>query len=313
MTDSGEDSDVESKTQQEETEAHENETLSPRRTTRRARQRTQLYQPGEGHGSLKKRKRKTKDDSDGDSDEEEEEFRAVDSGEDGSSGDDDESTSPPAKRKPPLKIKGGRKSRAFDSDDDGSSGDDEISPPGKRKQGLKSRAVDSEEDGSSGDDEISPPVKRKRGRPSRASLAERKNAPVLDLTCPHCQKDFTVKPGLDYHIENFVCRPTLRPGGPVLKGKRKTAGTKAQTYKKIRGKLEKRTCPKCKRVFTSILGLNYHRGTSIKLYRATYSLFLLGVVNLTRLHQKNSSASRARTRRMANILFWIYSNLALSS
>jgi hypothetical protein len=285
MTDSGEDSDVESKTQQEETEAHENETLSPRRTTRRARQRTQLYQPGEGHGSLKKRKRKTKDDSDGDSDEEEEEFRAVDSGEDGSSGDDDESTSPPAKRKPPLKIKGGRKSRAFDSDDDGSSGDDEISPP----------------------------VKRKRGRPSRASLAERKNAPVLDLTCPHCQKDFTVKPGLDYHIENFVCRPTLRPGGPVLKGKRKTAGTKAQTYKKIRGKLEKRTCPKCKRVFTSILGLNYHRGTSIKLYRATYSLFLLGVVNLTRLHQKNSSASRARTRRMANILFWIYSNLALSS
>jgi hypothetical protein len=285
MTDSGEDSDVESKTQQEETEAHENETLSPRRTTRRARQRTQLYQPGEGHGSLKKRKRKTKDDSDGDSDEEEEEFRAVDSGEDGSSGDDDESTSPQAKRKPPLKMKGGRKSRAFDSDDDGSSGDDEISPP----------------------------VKRKRGRPSRASLAERKNAPVLDLTCPHCQKDFTVKPGLDYHIENFVCRPTLRPGGPVLKGKRKTAGTKAQTYKKIRGKLEKRTCPKCKRVFTSILGLNYHRGTSIKLYRATYSLFLLGVVNLTRLHQKNSSASRARTRRMANILFWIYSNLALSS
>jgi hypothetical protein len=208
MSDTEDDSDVESKTQthqadvgiETEVPANETSTSGPRRTTRRTRQRTQLYQPGEG-------------------------------------------ASPPKKRKRKIKVK------------------DEVKEKEKEEA---SEADDSDAD----DDEDSipsPPVKRKR-----SSLA--KNLSEADLTCPHCQKIFTVKPGLDYHVDNFVCRPTLRPGGPVVKGKRKkavssTAGggsAKDQSYKRIRGKLEDRTCPKCKRIFTSILGFTYHRGTSIK-------------------------------------------------
>jgi hypothetical protein len=125
-------------------------------------------------------------------------------------------------------------------------------------------------DSSEDDDDdsvLSPPVKRKRGGGRKSSLT--KNLSEADLTCPHCQKVFISKLGLDYHVNNFVCRSTLRPGGPVVKGKRKKSvssggGTKDQTYKKIRGKLVDRTCLKCNRVFTSALGLNYHRGTSIK-------------------------------------------------
>ena len=45
----------------------------------------------------------------------------------------------------------------------------------------------------------------------------------------------------------------------MQRGKRKVSDeTKKGDYKKIRGKLSARTCPKCKRVFTSTLGLKYH-------------------------------------------------------
>jgi uncharacterized Zn-finger protein len=212
MSDSEEDSDVESKTHQAETEAPGNETTSPRRTTRTARQPTQLYQPASGEGPPKKRKRKMKvGDEVGVMEEEKDKEEA-------SEGDDSD--------------KGG-------NDSSGDADDDDDSAP-------------------------SPPMKRKRGR--KRSLPNLSDA---ELTCSHCQKKFTVKPGLDYHVNKFVCRPTLRPGGPVVKGKRKKSassggGTKAQTYLRIRGKLEDRTCPKCKRVFTSILGLSYHLGTLIK-------------------------------------------------
>lgn len=77
--------------------------------------------------------------------------------------------------------------------------------------------------------------------------------------CPHCGKKFSVFHGLKYHVDKFVCRPEARPGGPVQKGRRRTGipggGGK---YKKIRGSLPDRTCQKCRRVFTSALGLQYH-------------------------------------------------------
>jgi hypothetical protein len=209
MSDSEKDSDVESKKPQAETAAPKNET--PRRTTRRTRQRTQLYQPGEGESPPKKRKRKTKV---------EEEVKVI-------------------------KKEKEKEEKVDDSDKDGN---------------------DSSEDDDD-DRVLSSPSKRKGGRKPRYSLLSE-----ADLTCAHCQKVFTVKPGLDYHVENFVCRPTLRPGGPVVKGKRKKAASSGgggstkcpKSFNRIRGKLEDRTCPKCKRVFTSVLGLSYHVGTSIQ-------------------------------------------------
>jgi hypothetical protein len=225
MSDTEEDSDVESKTMRNqadveiETEAVQEDNTetstsnSPRRTTRRTRQRTQLYRPPESPPKKRKRKIKAEDEE---------------------------------KVKVMKKHKEKYKEEASEADDSDKGGNDSDG--------------DDDED----EDSIpSPPVKRKR-----SSLA--KNLTEADLTCPHCQKLFTVKPGLDYHVDNFVCRPTLRPGGPVVKGKRKKAAsstggtsssTKNQSYKRIRGKLEDRTCPKCKRVFTSVLGFSYHRGT----------------------------------------------------
>jgi hypothetical protein len=78
--------------------------------------------------------------------------------------------------------------------------------------------------------------------------------------CPHCSQAFSTFPGLKYHVDKFVCRPELRPNGPVVKGRRRKADSAAggSTYKRIRGSLSDRTCPKCRRVFTSALGMQYH-------------------------------------------------------
>jgi hypothetical protein len=89
-----------------------------------------------------------------------------------------------------------------------------------------------------------------------------------DLACPHCRKVLSSALGLQYHVEQFVCRPALRPGGPVIRGRRKTTGEGAsKQYPKIRGKqVADRTCPQCQRVFTSVHGMQYHRGTWVRLF-----------------------------------------------
>jgi hypothetical protein len=91
------------------------------------------------------------------------------------------------------------------------------------------------------------------------------------LVCPNCLKNFVSSLGLQYHMEQFVCQPKLRPGGPIKRlGRRKIKrsdndefdGTlPTKTYKKIRGNINDRTCPQCKRVFTSVAGMQYHHGT----------------------------------------------------
>ena len=40
------------------------------------------------------------------------------------------------------------------------------------------------------------------------------------FTCSHCNKRLANAYGLQYHVENFVCRPFERPGGPVKLGRR---------------------------------------------------------------------------------------------
>jgi hypothetical protein len=90
-------------------------------------------------------------------------------------------------------------------------------------------------------------------------------------------------------VDNFVCRPTEKPPRnkgkepkaavvPTVKRKRGKGLPKEESMKRLRGPLEKRTCEKCGRVFTSTLGLKYHaekkvcqvvKGTSSKIGQNT--------------------------------------------
>jgi hypothetical protein len=116
----------------------------------------------------------------------------------------------------------------------------------------------------------------------------------VDFECQYCNRKFQGKAGLRYHVDFFVCRPNQRPGGPVRKGKRKMVAATAKStaadattggssshskYKRIRGSLDDRTCDNCSRVFTSVLGLQYHIGECCE---CTYnSIFSHVSVNLT--------------------------------
>lgn len=113
-------------------------------------------------------------------------------------------------------------------------------------------AAEDEEYNDSESDEGSPGMK------GRAD--EQASSTVAGHTCPHCHKEFTSAGGLNYHTKSFVCRPNLRPGGPVKKGRQKVTGSrkKKSKYPLIRGPVQKRKCPKCERVFTSVGGLEYH-------------------------------------------------------
>jgi hypothetical protein len=114
--------------------------------------------------------------------------------------------------------------------------------------------------------------RRKRHRTNRSEVVSNDNdgQPV----CPNCQKKFGSSLGLQYHIDQFVCQPALRPGGPIKRlGRRKIErldddGLKVtlptKTYKKIRGNINDRTCPQCQRVFTSVAGMQYHQGTFVE-------------------------------------------------
>lgn len=98
--------------------------------------------------------------------------------------------------------------------------------------------------------------------------------PKSDGICPYCQRVFSTASGLQYHVANFVCRQSERPGGPVIKGKRKVSKENIDQSSKRgrkRGTLEERTCQNCGRVFTSLLGKQYHVG---KYIISTNHLFL---------------------------------------
>jgi hypothetical protein len=93
-----------------------------------------------------------------------------------------------------------------------------------------------------------------------ASRKKHRNTHIADLTCPHCDRVFSIREGLSYHIVNYVCRQDERPGGPIQRGRRKKTGASSgsKPWKRIRGSLDDRTCTICARVFTSRNGLAYH-------------------------------------------------------
>jgi NMD protein affecting ribosome stability and mRNA decay len=103
--------------------------------------------------------------------------------------------------------------------------------------------------------------------------------------CSHCNKKFSTPSRLRYHLEKRVCRKGEEPvstsaavssaaeavdesstetaaADPPPAKKKKTRGKgKKEKPKTCRGNVNERTCPRCKRVFTSLLGFQYHRGT----------------------------------------------------
>jgi hypothetical protein len=114
-----------------------------------------------------------------------------------------------------------------------------------------------EESDEAGDDESTDDSECEINDKSKANDDDESN-----LSCPHCHKKFKVVQGLDYHVKNNVCLSGRKKGRPKATNKYNTAGTKSK-YRKIRGKLENRTCPNCKRVFTSVYGLSYHKSKKV--------------------------------------------------
>ncbi|GKY93518.1 hypothetical protein MPSEU_000319200 [Mayamaea pseudoterrestris] len=154
-----------------------------------------------------------------------------------------------------------REDETSDSISDNEAGDDDDDDEDR----LNEKEVDgaSNTDDADGDDASDSLPSTGKRRRAPAKVSSQINLPD-DLKCPHCSKSFKVATGYLYHVNNFVCRQELRPGGPVRKGKRKASelasndSSSKSDYRRIRGNLSSRTCPKCKRVFTSTLGCKYH-------------------------------------------------------
>ena len=127
--------------------------------------------------------------------------------------------------------------------------------------------------------------KRKLGRKSDDG-----RGPEENRTCPYCGKVIVSTYGLNYHIgkcpgpdndivhlksgnpkltftfspDNFVCRKGERvdqanqTASKATVNKRKRGRGSVGSNKRFRGSKGDRTCPHCRKEFTSVLGRNYH-------------------------------------------------------
>ena len=101
------------------------------------------------------------------------------------------------------------------------------------------------EDSDQHDEEFRPKKKAKSGK-------------NYNEKCEHCGKAFKNEYGLKYHLENNVCREDVPKKKKLSTGKRKKSDASGKAFPRIRGKEEDRTCPRCSKKFTSILGCQYH-------------------------------------------------------
>ena len=71
---------------------------------------------------------------------------------------------------------------------------------------------------------------------------------------------------LSLYADHYVCRIDDCPDPTIVaKSKRKRGQGKAKKkQKRFRGDEKDRTCPDCKRVFTSALGMKYHVRMSVQ-------------------------------------------------
>jgi hypothetical protein len=80
--------------------------------------------------------------------------------------------------------------------------------------------------------------------------------------CPHCKKNFSTPSRLRYHLEKLVCRKAEKSASVELEAVPVKKRGKGRPKQAFRGNQDDRTCPRCKRVFTSVLGCQYHCGKS---------------------------------------------------
>lgn len=133
---------------------------------------------------------------------------------------------------------------------------------------------------------------RAKKKSSRSSKEVPGRGPLAQRTCPHCNKIMSTRLGLQYHVgmcniwraakvlrlklvthitrfrfaDNWVCRieqctdPDVLARSKRKRGKSRKGALDGPASKRFRGPLETRTCPHCKREFTSVLGRDYHVG-----------------------------------------------------
>jgi hypothetical protein len=181
---------------------------------------------------------------------------------------------PPTKRKKRTPTKGITKSSPVDDQSGDEEENDQKTPAPKRRQPRRSTRtistirpkpslseVESSNESHQAEDEDEDD--------NESVIIAPLSANTKTLKCPHCPKTFGTDGGLRYHVANFVCQPDSRPGGPVVRGRRgKSAsggmdGSSKRKFRRIRGAAKDRTCPDCHRVFTSVLGMTYHREKAV--------------------------------------------------
>lgn len=141
--------------------------------------------------------------------------------------------------------------------DDASHGEDELetaSSNGEDK-GEGANNDDDHDHGSENEEDAS--SSPSAGDPNERPLKKPKTDSGKDSTkCEFCGRKFASTYGYKYHTKNNVCR-----GGSIRKtqrGKRKKSESSGKSFPRFRGKEEDRTCPHCKKKFTSTLGCQYH-------------------------------------------------------
>ena len=246
-------------------------------------------QPGiqvDGQGTMapeKRRRKRPKSDDNDDDDDYNEKIKAHDNDEGGQKQEDhekEEEEEPPIRRSSRSRLAKTRRLLVDDQEDE----DEQEELDNQRRENVEEMEGDDfhpietdEEGGEDGMekeddyDEDHDKEKKKKSQSTKSgkkatTKKTKKKSDKVERRCPHCSKIFQHLKGLSYHVDNYVCRSEERPGGSAMKGKRKEhpegseGGASRKKYKRLRGKEKDRTCSRCNRVFTSVLGLTYHLG-----------------------------------------------------
>jgi len=178
-------------------------------------------------------------------------------------------------------------------------------------EGAESENDDEEDESEAGDESGDNDEKMKGRRKRKRNKSPTSNSTAKEQKCQYCNKRFKNMNGLDYHIKNFVCRHKENPDGHLKKRKRRSITDDDNgKYRRLRGPLEERSCNICKRVFTSTLGLKYHKSKSRPI---NIAIFLLAISqsNCTLCLQASVSVCKSRRKRTKNhLIFWLPANVS---
>jgi hypothetical protein len=128
------------------------------------------------------------------------------------------------------------------SENDESSGSENEAT--KAKGAKKKPTVNEEDSDPDEESDHESETKNARKRKARQSSSKNKKKPraqgdLVERKCPDCSKTFTSKYGRDYHVNNRVCQPNLRPGGSPSKKAPPAKKTVPAKPKRTRGGAKK--------------------------------------------------------------------------